>query len=173
MRSGRPSGQPSRRVRIGPITDDDIRPGEFRDLSEKEVAALKRDSRGRSNRRSASRPSRSGRRASNDGAYSESSAAAQKRTSVHAAPAAAERSTSAWVISGVASCQTVTPRARASRRAAPTPSPGSRCHPCRATGRRELAAWLPRRATAPRRRQVRQRAAAAPDPRCATSRVLT
>lgn len=31
-----------RRVRIGPITDDHIRPGEFRDLSEREVAALKR-----------------------------------------------------------------------------------------------------------------------------------
>jgi pseudouridine synthase len=31
-----------RRVRIGPITDEHIRPGEFRDLSEKEVAALKR-----------------------------------------------------------------------------------------------------------------------------------
>ena len=31
-----------RRVRIGPITDDHIRPGEFRELSEKEVAALKR-----------------------------------------------------------------------------------------------------------------------------------
>lgn len=32
-----------RRVRIGPITDEHIRPGEFRDLSEKEVAALKRE----------------------------------------------------------------------------------------------------------------------------------
>ena len=32
-----------KRVRIGPITDDDIRPGEFRDLSDKEVAALKRE----------------------------------------------------------------------------------------------------------------------------------
>jgi hypothetical protein len=32
-----------KRVRIGPITDEDIRPGEFRDLSEKEVAALKRE----------------------------------------------------------------------------------------------------------------------------------
>jgi pseudouridine synthase len=31
-----------RRVRIGPITDEHIRPGEFRDLSETEVAALKR-----------------------------------------------------------------------------------------------------------------------------------
>lgn len=31
-----------RRVRIGPITDEHIRPGEFRDLSEREVAALKR-----------------------------------------------------------------------------------------------------------------------------------
>jgi 23S rRNA pseudouridine2605 synthase len=31
-----------RRVRIGPITDDRIRPGEFRELDEKEVAALKR-----------------------------------------------------------------------------------------------------------------------------------
>jgi 23S rRNA pseudouridine2605 synthase len=31
-----------RRVRIGPITDPHIRPGEFRDLDEKEVAALKR-----------------------------------------------------------------------------------------------------------------------------------
>lgn len=31
-----------RRVRIGPITDDRIRPGEFRDLDEREIAALKR-----------------------------------------------------------------------------------------------------------------------------------
>jgi pseudouridine synthase len=31
-----------RRVRIGPITDDRIRPGEFRDLEGREVAALKR-----------------------------------------------------------------------------------------------------------------------------------
>ena len=31
-----------RRVRIGPISDDRIRPGEFRDLTPKEVAALKR-----------------------------------------------------------------------------------------------------------------------------------
>jgi 16S rRNA U516 pseudouridylate synthase RsuA-like enzyme len=31
-----------RRVRIGPITDDRIRPGEFRDLDEREVAGLKR-----------------------------------------------------------------------------------------------------------------------------------
>ena len=31
-----------KRVRIGPITDDRIRPGEFRELDEKEVAALKR-----------------------------------------------------------------------------------------------------------------------------------
>ena len=31
-----------RRVRIGPITDEHIRPGEFRDLIEREVAALKR-----------------------------------------------------------------------------------------------------------------------------------
>jgi len=31
-----------RRVRIGPITDDHIRPGEFRDLSNEEVAALRR-----------------------------------------------------------------------------------------------------------------------------------
>jgi 23S rRNA pseudouridine2605 synthase len=31
-----------RRVRIGPITDPNIRPGEFRDLSPKEIAALKR-----------------------------------------------------------------------------------------------------------------------------------
>lgn len=31
-----------RRIRIGPITDPKIRPGEFRDLDEKEVAALKR-----------------------------------------------------------------------------------------------------------------------------------
>jgi len=32
-----------KRVRIGPITDEDIRPGEFRDLSDKEIAALKRE----------------------------------------------------------------------------------------------------------------------------------
>jgi 23S rRNA pseudouridine2605 synthase len=32
-----------KRVGIGPITDDHIRPGEFRDLSEREVAALKRE----------------------------------------------------------------------------------------------------------------------------------
>ena len=31
-----------RRVRFGPITDPNIRPGEFRDLSAREVAALKR-----------------------------------------------------------------------------------------------------------------------------------
>ena len=31
-----------RRVRIGPIQDEHIRPGEFRDLSEREIAALKR-----------------------------------------------------------------------------------------------------------------------------------
>jgi pseudouridine synthase len=31
-----------RRVRIGPITDEHIRPGEFRDLSEREVAMLKK-----------------------------------------------------------------------------------------------------------------------------------
>jgi len=31
-----------KRVRIGPITDDRIRPGEFRELDAKEVAALKR-----------------------------------------------------------------------------------------------------------------------------------
>jgi pseudouridine synthase len=31
------------RVRIGPISDDHIRPGEFRDLTEREVAALKRE----------------------------------------------------------------------------------------------------------------------------------
>ncbi|MEX1128273.1 MAG: pseudouridine synthase [Vicinamibacterales bacterium] len=36
-----------KRVRIGPITDDDIRPGEFRDLSDKEVTALKRAARPR------------------------------------------------------------------------------------------------------------------------------
>ena len=32
-----------KRVRIGPITDDHIRPGEFRDLDDKEIAALKRE----------------------------------------------------------------------------------------------------------------------------------
>lgn len=32
-----------RRVRIGPIHDEHIRPGEFRDLDEREVAALKRE----------------------------------------------------------------------------------------------------------------------------------
>ena len=31
-----------RRVRIGSITDDHIRPGEFRELSDKEVASLKK-----------------------------------------------------------------------------------------------------------------------------------
>ena len=35
-----------KRVRIGPITDDHIRPGEFRDLSEEEVAALRREASG-------------------------------------------------------------------------------------------------------------------------------
>ena len=34
-----------KRVRIGPITDDRIRPGEFRELDEKEIAALKRAAR--------------------------------------------------------------------------------------------------------------------------------
>jgi pseudouridine synthase len=32
-----------KRVRIGPISDDHIRPGEFRDLTEREVTALKRE----------------------------------------------------------------------------------------------------------------------------------
>jgi 23S rRNA pseudouridine2605 synthase len=32
-----------KRVRIGPIKDDHIRPGEFRDLDEREIAALKKD----------------------------------------------------------------------------------------------------------------------------------
>ena len=41
-----------KRVRIGPITDDDIRPGEFRDLSDREVAALKRAARAPLARRS-------------------------------------------------------------------------------------------------------------------------
>ena len=44
-----------RRVRIGPIHDEHIRPGEFRDLSDREVAALKR---------AASRPPLTSRRAS-------------------------------------------------------------------------------------------------------------
>ena len=35
-----------KRVRIGPITDDHIRPGEFRDLDEREVEALRRESEG-------------------------------------------------------------------------------------------------------------------------------
>jgi 23S rRNA pseudouridine2605 synthase len=34
-----------RRVRIGPITDDRIRPGEFRDLSPQEISALRRAAR--------------------------------------------------------------------------------------------------------------------------------
>jgi pseudouridine synthase len=34
-----------RRVRIGPISDPRIRPGEFRDLTQKEIAALRRASR--------------------------------------------------------------------------------------------------------------------------------
>jgi pseudouridine synthase len=36
-----------RRIRIGPIQDEHIRPGEFRDLSEREVAALKRTASGK------------------------------------------------------------------------------------------------------------------------------
>jgi hypothetical protein len=32
-----------KRVRIGPIKDDHIRPGEFRDLDEREISALKRE----------------------------------------------------------------------------------------------------------------------------------
>jgi 23S rRNA pseudouridine2605 synthase len=40
-----------KRVRIGPITDDHIRPGEFRDLDEKEVAALRREAGGRASSR--------------------------------------------------------------------------------------------------------------------------
>jgi len=35
-----------RRVRIGPITDEHIRPGEFRELDAREVAALKRSATG-------------------------------------------------------------------------------------------------------------------------------
>lgn len=38
------------RVRIGPIHDEHIRPGEFRDLDDREVAALKRAATGRSSR---------------------------------------------------------------------------------------------------------------------------
>jgi 23S rRNA pseudouridine2605 synthase len=34
-----------RRVRIGPITDDRIRPGEFRELDSDEVSALRRSAR--------------------------------------------------------------------------------------------------------------------------------
>jgi pseudouridine synthase len=36
-----------RRVRIGPIADDKIRPGEFRDLDEREIAALQRAAEGK------------------------------------------------------------------------------------------------------------------------------
>jgi 23S rRNA pseudouridine2605 synthase len=45
-----------KRVRIGPITDDHIRPGEFRDLSEEEVAALRREASGRPTSRPVSSP---------------------------------------------------------------------------------------------------------------------
>lgn len=47
-----------RRVRIGPIRDDHIRPGEFRDLDAREVAALKRAAAGESKpaRRAARQP---------------------------------------------------------------------------------------------------------------------
>lgn len=42
-----------KRVRVGPIQDEHIRPGEFRDLSEREVMALKREaSRGRAGKSS-------------------------------------------------------------------------------------------------------------------------
>jgi 23S rRNA pseudouridine2605 synthase len=50
-----------RRVRIGPIRDEHIRPGEFRDLSDREVAALKREvSRGPSRRAPKEAPAASG-----------------------------------------------------------------------------------------------------------------
>ena len=39
-----------KRVRIGPITDDHIRPGEFRDLSDEEVAALRKEAGGPTSR---------------------------------------------------------------------------------------------------------------------------
>jgi len=41
-----------RRVRIGPIHDEHIRPGEFRDLDDREVAALRRAARWKSGKRS-------------------------------------------------------------------------------------------------------------------------
>ena len=73
-----------KRVRIGPITDDDIRPGEFRELSDEEVAALK-SARRRSNpaKRKPAEPQRDaghqGRR------LTRKAGRAQNRTSVHAA----------------------------------------------------------------------------------------
>jgi 23S rRNA pseudouridine2605 synthase len=45
-----------RRVRIGPIRDEHIRPGEFRDLDEREVAALKRAAKGTSPLKNAAAP---------------------------------------------------------------------------------------------------------------------
>jgi len=47
-----------KRVRIGPITDEDIRPGEFRDLSDKEVTALKREAALEPAKRKAAEPQR-------------------------------------------------------------------------------------------------------------------
>ena len=94
------------RVRIGPITDEHIRPGEFRDLSDAEVAALKRKR--RLDRRPAAEPQRT---PAQDRAYF-GEQAPPERIRFQTARAAAERSTSAWVISGVASCATRPPRAR-------------------------------------------------------------
>ena len=93
-----------RRVRIGPIADEHIRPGEFRELDAKEVTALQRSSK--------SQQGKQGKGKREKGRGHSSSRSAQKLTSRHIAAAAAERSTSACVMSGVASWCTLTPRAR-------------------------------------------------------------
>ena len=51
-----------RRVRIGPITDDHIRPGEFRELDAKEVAALQRSSKGKREKGEGTREEAKGKR---------------------------------------------------------------------------------------------------------------
>jgi 23S rRNA pseudouridine2605 synthase len=51
-----------RRVRIGPITDDHIRPGEFRELDAKEVAALQRSAKGKMDKGEGTREKAKGKR---------------------------------------------------------------------------------------------------------------
>ena len=70
-----------RRVRIGPITDDHIRPGEFRDLSQEEVASLRRAVTRSTSTREHTAPSRPSRAASSRPAAKPRTARAATRPS--------------------------------------------------------------------------------------------